>query len=282
MLRALLLATALIASSTLAPPRQPTGGAPHASTRYQTAKEEPKPFWKRTLDDPVSAFTGVLALLTGVLATVSIVQIKYLIRADRRAAEASDQASKQFLMLAKQVDTMEKQKEIARTQFFADHRPRLLLRDVFFSRPDNFEEVIFEMSNVGESMAIVTGGFIAVDFVSDPRQFKEGRGRSLAPLDNAGFKAGQLRPFGIRPNQDTQRGLEYWRDRDVTGVKADRRYGTEATVPVAPLYFFGVVYYADGRGEEFGTTHVAVFRREWDSSESVFRRTGNTDHEYSD
>ena len=45
--------------------------------------------WQRTFDDPVAFYTFVLSVFTGLLAIVSSIQIRYLIKADRNAAESA-------------------------------------------------------------------------------------------------------------------------------------------------------------------------------------------------
>jgi hypothetical protein len=68
---------------------------------------------------------------------------------------------------------------------------------------------------------------------------------------------------------------------DPAGAKGDRRYD-DIVKPKGSLYFFGVVRYVDGRGAEFGTEHLSVFRRVWDPKDASFHRTGDPDHEHSD
>jgi len=248
-----------------------------------TAKELPKETIQDASAETVANYTEKLAWFTGVLALVSVCQIYFLIRSDKRAAESSEQAGKQFAILAQQADTMEKQKGILREQFFAEHRPKLVLKDVYFSSADDFKEVTFEFANVGGGMAIVTGGFIAFDFIDDPRQFKNPTGRSLAPLDKRGFADGRPWPFAVRLNDKTQRSLRYLITPPTYNVQtAMTVHEDPAAKPRGPFYFFGVVYYTDGRGEEFGVTRASVFRRVWRPDTASFHRTGDPDHEYAD
>lgn len=256
----------------------------HRSSYVQNTAKQGRP---ETIQDAsaetVANYTEVLAWFTGVLALVSACQIYFLIRSDKRAAEASEQAGKQFAMLAQQVDTMEKQKGILREQFFAEHRPRLVLKDVYFSSAGDFNEVTFEFANVGGGTAIVTGGFIAFDFISDPRQFKNSDGRSLAPLDKRGFADGRPWPFAIRLDDKTQRGLRYLITPPTYDVQTSVAVHEDPSAkPIGPFYFFGIVYYTDGRGEEFGVTRASVFRRVWRPDTRSFHRTGDPDHEYAD
>jgi hypothetical protein len=77
--------------------------SPHAPTKRQTAKQTDEKaahynpfyeFWQWTTHDAVSFYTFVLAIFTGVLGSVAIVQIRYLIRADKTARVAADAAKK--------------------------------------------------------------------------------------------------------------------------------------------------------------------------------------------
>lgn len=64
-----------------------------ASAECRASEEKPpEPFWERTITDPVAAYTGVLAVLTGILASVSVVQIRFLTRADKLAAKTASNA----------------------------------------------------------------------------------------------------------------------------------------------------------------------------------------------
>jgi hypothetical protein len=225
----------------------------------------------------------VLAIFTLILAVTSVFQSYYIIRADKRAAKASRDATDQLKLAAGQLDAAEKQRGVMREQFFADHRPRLILRDVFFTFPDNYDNLTFEISNIGESVAIITTGFVHLGFVQDPRDFKSSVGKTLGPLIHAGFKPGQLRPLGIGVDSNTTQSLEVLKSvtGDAVRAKAIRRY-KGGHVPSGHLYFYGMVRYVDGRGEEFGTEHLAVFRRRWSPDAGLFLRTSGEDDEYSD
>jgi len=52
-------------------------------------KEDRKSFWEKTTDDPVAAFTAALVLFTAVLAGVSMIQVRFLIRADETSRIAA-------------------------------------------------------------------------------------------------------------------------------------------------------------------------------------------------
>ncbi|MBS0273973.1 MAG: hypothetical protein JSR55_06135 [Proteobacteria bacterium] len=218
--------------------------------------------------------TLVMAGFTGTLWRATIEQG----RLTERAIKVSE---KQIALSEAQTDILAKQKEISRLQYFAEHRPRLILRDVFFSSPNNWDKLTFELSNIGGSEAKIIGGFIEIGFITDERQFKDTAGRDLGRTSGAVLGAGELRQFDkdvpteIRDYCALEEGF-YGRFPDARRIVTDDARST----PSGTLYFLGAVTYVDGRGEEFGITRLSVFRREWKSS--GFERTENPDHEYAD
>jgi hypothetical protein len=238
------------------------------------------------LEVVLSFFDAHNGLLTAV-ATVFVAFFTWTLwRTNNKAAEFAAQtvilAEQQTALEGLQSDILAKQTELGRLQFFAEHRPTLVLKDVYFSSADDFTEVTFEMVNVGQSLAMISGGFLGLDFVSDPRQFKVATGRNLEPLDNNGFKAGQFRPFAIRTTDETQRRLDYLKkSAESENARVAETFYNEVNKPPGPFYFFGMIYYTDEREAEFGSTYLSVFRRKWEPSTGAFDRTGPWD-EYAD
>jgi hypothetical protein len=77
---------------------QPSQSPKQEQTTQQVEKktDTERSIWKP--DDPVSLYTLVLALFSGLLVTVSIVQIRYLIRADRTARITAEAAKDQTVL----------------------------------------------------------------------------------------------------------------------------------------------------------------------------------------
>ena len=253
-------------------------------------------------DERIADYTWWLAAFTASLVAVSLFQGWFLIRADTTARTAADAAlatataiaaqnthikesiaearraataaENQTNIIGLQTDILEKQKDIQRIQFFAEYRPRLSVRDVFFPQAD-FENLMFELTNTGGSPATVTGGFVAVDFVSDPLQFKIPSGFALGPILGTEIKDGQLCPFTIEVPPNVRLHLRF------PGL-ARIRIADNPQPPLGDLYFFGVLSYTDGRGAEFGANRITVFRRRWDGDERAFYRTIGPDKEYAD
>ena len=63
---------------------------PEGTTHKQENTDE---FWNKTKSDPVSYFTYILSVFTGVLGVVSIIQIGFLIQSDRTARIAANAAN---------------------------------------------------------------------------------------------------------------------------------------------------------------------------------------------
>jgi hypothetical protein len=196
-----------------------------------------------------------------------------------RQAEIADKQmgiiEKQLLLAEHQTDLMARQHGLQRTQFFAEYRPRVVLKDVFFTTAGNFDELTFELANNGGNAAKITGGFIALDFVSDHRQFKNVSRETIDGTEGVVLEVGQLRQFPRKVRDEVQFFLRFPDARRVRNLD-----DPDAQV-TGDLFFFGALTYTDERGE-FGIERLSVFRREWVQSEQGFRRTGNPDHEFAD
>jgi hypothetical protein len=91
----MLLASLIIVATVFAinePKRQADQSADHGSNTEQSGGSTPKTFWQKTEEDPTAYFTMWLVIFTGVLSTVSIVQIGFLIRSDVTARRSADAA----------------------------------------------------------------------------------------------------------------------------------------------------------------------------------------------
>lgn len=140
-----------------------------------------------------------LDYLTGALVFVAFLEIWLLIKADQTARRAIDSADQQAAILASQTDILTKQKEIARQQFLAAHRPKMIARGFDWEKgstdhPDG--GVGFLVLNTGQSDAcrievecIVTHtdkalGRLNFDVEAGPRTCAVGEGRRwVAPLN---------------------------------------------------------------------------------------------------
>jgi len=219
--------------------------------------------------ETVAYYTQVLAWFTGVLALATLVQGAFLYRADiaaKRSADASrtdtersmDLAEKRFLLEGRRADTTEKQIGILRTQFFAEHRPKLEIKFVRFLRSDEFgvpsEAPVgaeFIVINTGTSEANVIGSKVALLwlFPEDIPLPTDLEGTEVIPKRR--FTVGATDKLTVLSNQTG--GLEW-----VQGL------------PSKNLYLLGWVVYADGRGEEFGSTRTTYFGRIFNRETRLF------------
>jgi hypothetical protein len=84
-------------AATPASPQQNSAVSPCDYCRAGSIASDDKPpetFWQRTTDDPVAAYTAVLAIFTAALVGVSAIQIFFLIKADKTAAVSAEAALK--------------------------------------------------------------------------------------------------------------------------------------------------------------------------------------------
>jgi hypothetical protein len=242
------------------------------------AQSSAKPADKRQnadSDERLADYTLWLTIFTAALAGVGFLQIRLLSNAEKTAREGLRIADRQTALLGEQADILVMQKEIQRLQFFAEHRPRLVLKDVFFSSPDDFGDLTFELTNTGGSDAKITGGFVALNIVNDLRQFKNRTEGDLGSAAGAVLKAGELRQFSRMSPPNVSFCLRF---PDARRIKND----DIPDLPDGPLYFFGAILYVDARGEERGIERLSVFRRQWMFGAEHFARSDNPDHEYAD
>jgi len=206
-------------------------------------------------------YAGILDIFTCALLIVAVVEIVHVSKATRIAET-------QTAVLSGQSDILEKQKEIARLQYFADHRPRIVLKDVFFTLGQECREIMYELVNAGGGKGTVVDGFIGLEFVEDERVFMLGGGLTHGV---EGIEA-------LQSGQSVLRGLVVSNER-ASVLRMTTAPGLGQT---DNLFFYGRLVYVDERGQEFGTRRVSVFRRKWDVPSQRFLRTGNPDHEYAD
>lgn len=200
----------------------------------------------------------------------------------KESGRAADAADLQQQWAGQQTEIARQQKQILRLEHYATHRPILVIKDVFIPRAGETEpRVTYEIVNKGGSEAKILDGFVAVDFVTDERDFKNPNGRSAGATFEEIFAPGTLKQFSTVIPNDADAflsrliGYNYFpelkRIRDDDHVSFDR-----------DLFFFGFLQYCDDRGGEERNEYLAVFRRVWSKVNSRFERTGNPDHEYSE
>lgn len=181
---------------------------------------------------------------------------------------AADAAEIQSQWAGQQVEIARQQKELLRIEYYATHRPRLVVKDVYF---DNDNGLSFELANVGGSRCVITKGWAALGHVDDERWFKEREhaGLVIEGLEGRTFDAGELKRFTLSGAKEEINGQV------LSPLSFLERNSSN-------LYFFGAFHYIDERGSEFGIERLGVFRRRWIPDNTRFRRTNGEDHEYFD
>lgn len=114
-------------------------------------------FWGKAEEDPVAAFTGILALFTILLVVVSSIQIGFLIRADKTGRLAAEAAKTSAVAARDAAEAATSQSQEARREYIRNHRPRLRVRHFTLGPNDvtagNYVEGEFEVVNIGGAKA---------------------------------------------------------------------------------------------------------------------------------
>jgi hypothetical protein len=227
--------------------------SPTDNTSHEGNYDYPlKAFWRWTTHDPVAFYTSVLALFTGLLVTVSTIQIAFLIRAD--------QATQRTLVLAQ--------------------RPKLRVRNIVVSHPPVFPreppplfteghplQCQFFVANIGGTPAMIIEAF-AMIFQTRAglpmhRPYEGSNGNLAVPR-------GRLAPGQSFP-------LTFVSD-EVIGEGA-QTIGNTQIIRGVRLFVMGWIEYSD----DIGIVRRTAFCREfkagpWDDGR--FRRVKNRDYEH--
>lgn len=156
---------------------------------------------------------------------------------------------------------------LARIEFVAGHRPRIVLRDVHLEG----HTVFYILANIGDTKATIVEGWILAEFVP--------KGTPLRPLRSAGntdlkgyiFAGGEIKDLDYPLPGPISFAMMF---------PDSRRIGIEGRPPeFGDDYFTGTLIYAD----DVGTKRRTVFRRRW-TGKSFERLTPEEerDHEYAD
>lgn len=238
---------------------------------YREAKEgDPAAFvgavrhWlARALADPVALFTLVLAVSTILLWLYT----RGLLRIGER----------QSLFQGRELDVLGNQQGLANAQYFADHRPRIVIKNVFVT--DLPQMLSIDIANTGSTGATIVDSWFCLTFTEREIDFRNMTPGALEDIDGMFFSGAAVEPIARRLPSDVS---------DFVGnANFEERFEgagrfRQTPDPAGTLSFFGAIRYVDERGKEFGITRLSVFRREWDGVSRSFKRTGNPDHEYAD
>jgi hypothetical protein len=211
--------------------------------------------------DGITTFTFFLAVFTGILGLVAIVEIRYLRRAETKSDELADITQKQMLISGRQTDIIEKQHAVGRMQFISTHRPRLKVRYFRIINTSKEQAIIrFTIVNVGGSDAKLIGSlglakFFAVGIPPAPVYLG---GKEL--VEPRRFKAGATDEGAI-----------------VFDIPTETSIGEMASAHRA-LYVYGYLVYEDA----LENTRTTAFCRRYDTALDRFSPVKDPDYEYED
>ena len=230
-------------------------------------------FWGWTIRDAISFYTSLLAFFTLALVTISTIQIRYLIKAERtarltaRAAlRAAAAAKTQTAIAAAQTDEIIKQKSIMRLQYYANNRPTLVIRSIAMTNFEIGKNVVVEMliANSGTTEATIKEGNITFIVSREGTlppipEYDKDRLRLLNPVFPSGRKNKIFKRLDI-PVLEWQYDCVY----DVTSGGL--------------IYLFGFITYEDG----IGNSRELGFCRRYDTARHRFILVEDQNYEYAD
>jgi hypothetical protein len=220
------------------PAQNPANRTPQQATTQHQPQES---FWERTTADPVAFWTLWLVLFTAVLAGASIIQMRFLIRADRTAAKAADAAAKAAEATEASVATMRETAERQLRAYVAlDYMDLVSARDASYGG----YEAQYVIRNSGETPAYD----VRLAMQCRVREYPLTAELPIVTDDQLG-PAAPLNPGGEinRIVRDTE-----------AAAKNDIHYGVMRDYTDA-VYYFGLVTYRDA----FGKNHRTKFRMYW-------------------
>jgi hypothetical protein len=184
----------------------------------------------------IADYTFWLTILTGVLAVVGGVQ---------------------GVLIWRQI-------RLARDEFNATHRPRLIVRDVSVITDDGFK-IQYLIVNAGDAEATIIESWIKCELLAP---YETPRNLMSAEHDDIGH----VRLTTGRPIYFTLSPAKVFVDHMLSPFGAFASRGDER------LYFAGALLYRDAAGNQ----RRSVFRRFYNRGLSQFERLDNPDYEYSD
>lgn len=146
------------------------------------------------------------------------------------------------VILIRQLVLIERQVKLAREEFAASHKPRIILRDVSVVESGGKKQILFMLVNIGDAEATLKHSWRFLEFVAVDTPVRPVRAFGHVDLGATTFQPGQYFDFIYEFNQQEI-------DRQMAGVAIGgggpwRNFDT---------YFVGALIYAD-RGESITAT----------------------------
>lgn len=210
--------------SSVGPPNKPDHAAsenrPQKGTEEHGIFEAIGEFWGKTTEDPVAFFTLVLSIVTAGLAVTALVQIRFLIRADRNTV--------------RQLDLAERNAAAAESASVASRRAWVSIGDVKLLGPMRFAEdsVTFRLSVTMKNHGLTPATSLDVEIES---YYPEGNPETFSAAENRFKTKLRTRPRELGhvlfPTEDVAQSIA-WADRGekfksavTTRPSGDRMFG---------------------------------------------------------
>jgi hypothetical protein len=154
--------------------------------------------------------------------------------------------------------------DLARSEFIATHRPRIVLRDVSFVDG----QILYMLVNTGDTKATVVESWILDEFVPTAQAIRPLRSAGHDDLGRITFAGGEVRDLTHAPQMGA-----YIRIPDMMRIAVE-----DQPPMIGEIYFTGAILYSD----DVGNRRRAVFRRRWDRGSKGFIGMNDSDQEYAD
>lgn len=156
---------------------------------------------------------------------------------------------------------------LARDEFNATHRPRIIMRDPY----RDGDKVLYSLVNNGDAPGTIIESRITVEFVPDHEPIKPLLSVGHDDLGRLTFTPGETKylTYSLHGTDGSFAML----------FAGPRRIGNESQNPAfGKVHFAGTIVYIDNSGCQ----RRSVFRRRWDFDGRFFARLPNPDLEYAD
>jgi hypothetical protein len=159
--------------------------------------------------------------------------------------------------------------DLARQEFVASHRPRIILKDVHLTA----DEVHYMLVNVGDTDATIVESWILAEFIEHGNRLRPLRSPGHDDLGRLVIAAGESRDLTYLLPGEISFAIKFPDSRKIAIEGKPAVFGER--------YFVGVIVYEDG----LRVRRRSVFRRKWDDASLTFIRLTpeqERDHEYAD
>jgi hypothetical protein len=239
---------------------------PAAESEEKAAADAAREDKKAANDDRLTTFTEWLFGATAALSVIAFFQLLVF--------------AWQGFQLQRTVAATLAATELARQEFVATHRPKLIVRDVapMNTASNNRVEIRYSIVNVGDSRGRVVQSDVYVEFFPE-----------MAPMivptlanDKNDLEKAIGEPIILQGGQSKM--LFYWTDHFTWDDRIKSDFGTTSDIwknrpaQYVGLFFVGHIIYADDNG----TLRHTAFRRRYEARGQRFYPISDAEHEYAD